>query len=111
MLDKLKKCLGTALRLNQVSEVTMSRRFVIVRPKPCCGNINSIGNVYEEDVRPLLPVTICGICGKMHTENTVGYRLNGMPVVVEVCRIKWLPPESDIIEHDTIQEIEDKLKV
>jgi hypothetical protein len=86
----------------------MSRRFMITKSAPCCGNTGAIGEVYEFEGYHDKEYGTC-ICGSQYKGKILLCR-NGEYGVQEF-RVKWLPPESDIIEHDTIQEIEDKLKV
>jgi hypothetical protein len=87
----------------------MSRRFMIVKPRPCCGYSLEVGNVCDYHGKYVGPVR-CIYCGEKDMTQKTYLEFDGVYIVHE-SRIVWLPPESDIIEHDTIQEIEDKLKV
>jgi hypothetical protein len=85
----------------------MSRRFMIVRPTSCCKDTQSIGDVYE--FKGYVDCICSCDCGSEEFGTFVENMSDSE--VIEMDRIIFLPDESDIIEHDTIQEIEDKLKV
>jgi hypothetical protein len=87
----------------------MSRRFMVIRKAPCCGDEYWIGRTVFE-AKEIVTDDITCYCGKKF-ENVLVAKVSdgtGFPVSL----IKWLDdPDEEIISHDAIQEIEDKLKV
>lgn len=85
----------------------MSRRFMVTKPTPCCNSKKSIGLVLEH-IESRTCDSTCSACGSYLNEEQRHLSNNGW---YPESRIVWLPDKDDVISHDTIQEIQDKLKV
>jgi hypothetical protein len=86
----------------------MSRRFMIVKPRPCCGYDEYVGYISTAKMILYADNNCCGNCG-IELDPCMSIEDSKDGFYIELDRIIWLDdPDSS---HDTIQEIEDKLKV
>lgn len=76
----------------------MGRKFMIVKPKQCCGYSESIGYVGTAVQESLLIPIVCTKC-KAITPDVLVIQ-DSESDFIPVSRIIWLPDEQDVLDHD-----------
>lgn len=80
----------------------MGKKFMIVKPKPCCGDTSGIGSTYEFSSY-FHGISQCISCGR-DTSSRYGERLRISPsMAVHESRIVWLPDEDEF-KNETYDE-------
>ena len=83
----------------------MGRKFMIVKPKFCCGDCSRIGEVFES-TQKTSSISFCQVCAnEIQTSSGTFYKRNGEDWFIQESRIVWLPDEQDVIAHDESQEL------
>jgi hypothetical protein len=82
----------------------MSKKFMIVKPRECCGFNGSVGYISQSDGKQKVVDGYCLFC-KAILNNVLSITDSSDGVMFEVDRIIWLPDESDVIDHDMREEL------
>lgn len=82
----------------------MGKKFMIVKPKPCCGKTGGVGRVFETSGRKANASLRCVYCGDAHlSPSAILYSEGGHPYSIDESRIVWLPDEDEF-KNETYDE-------
>ena len=85
----------------------MGKKFMIVKPAPCCGYSKGIGLVFESASFPTSNYSTCVHCRKTEkSDGEIGFYVDGIKSTIQKWRIIWLPDLNEQDELNNIKELE-----
>jgi hypothetical protein len=84
----------------------MARKFMIIKPLPCCGHDSGLGMVGVYKEAAMSGHGWCGRCGAASFQSDVFVAsFPNIDCLMTESRIVWLPDESDVIDQDIREEL------